>query len=76
VSELLSSTIKVPHEDLHVLGDFVHLQRSITLLLHDLGPKVFYPGRDKSGLEGMTRTCILTGVSERALSGIAGRVKN
>jgi hypothetical protein len=33
-------------------GDLIHLQRSIALLAHDLGPKSFYSGRDKSNLEG------------------------
>jgi hypothetical protein len=37
-------------------GDLIHLQGSIALLHHDLGSKGFYSGRDKSGLEGMTRT--------------------
>jgi hypothetical protein len=32
----------------------VCLQRSVALLPHDLGPKGFYPGRDKYGLEGVT----------------------
>jgi hypothetical protein len=38
-----------------VHGDLIHLQRSIALLPHDLGLKDFYPGRDKSGLEGMMK---------------------
>jgi hypothetical protein len=37
-----------------VHGGLVHLQRSVALLLHDLDLKGFYPGRDKSGLEGIT----------------------
>jgi hypothetical protein len=35
-------------------GDFIDLQRSISLIPHDLEPKGFSPGRDKSGLEGMS----------------------
>jgi hypothetical protein len=35
-------------------GDLIHLQISIALVPHDLGPKGFYSGRDKSDLEGMT----------------------
>jgi hypothetical protein len=41
-------------EILVAYGDLVHLQRSIALLSYDLGPKRFFPGRDKSGLEDMT----------------------
>jgi hypothetical protein len=48
VSELLSSTVKVPH------GALVYSSVEITLLSHDLGPKDFYPRREKCGLEGMT----------------------
>jgi hypothetical protein len=40
-----------------------------------LGVKVFYSGRDKFGLEDMTWTLTTTGVSERALPGVAGRIK-
>jgi uncharacterized protein (DUF58 family) len=36
----------------------------IALLLHDSGPKGFYPGRDKSGLEGMIRTLTMIEASE------------
>jgi hypothetical protein len=50
LSELLSSTVKVAH------GALIHLLRSTAPLPHDLGPKGFYLGRDKSGLEGMTQT--------------------
>jgi hypothetical protein len=32
---------------------FIFLPRLIALLPHDMGPKGFYPRRDKSGLEGM-----------------------
>jgi hypothetical protein len=42
--------IWVVHEDL------VHVQRLTALFPHDLCPKGFYPGREKSGLEGMTQT--------------------
>jgi hypothetical protein len=56
VAELLSRRVKVSHGDLVVHGDLCHLQRSIALLPHELSPKGFYPGRDKSGLEGMTQT--------------------
>jgi hypothetical protein len=41
-----------------------------------LGPKGLHPGRDKSGLEGMIPTRALTGASEGALPGVAGRIKN
>jgi hypothetical protein len=37
-----------------------------------LGPKSFYSGRDKSGFEGIT----MTGASEGALPGTAGRIQN
>jgi hypothetical protein len=45
-------------------------------LPHDLGPKGFYLGRDKSGLEGMTQTWTMTGASEKAMQGVARRIKN
>jgi hypothetical protein len=57
-------------------GALVHLQRLIALLPHDLDPKGFYSGRDKSGLEGMTRTLTMKEASEGALPGVAGRIKN
>jgi hypothetical protein len=44
-------------------------------LPHDLGPTGFYPGRDKSGLEGMTRTLTMIGASEGTLPDGAGRIK-
>jgi hypothetical protein len=56
MSELLSSTIQVPHG-----RDLIHLQRSIVLLPHDLGPKGFCSGRDKFGLEGLTLTLTMMG---------------
>jgi hypothetical protein len=37
-------------------GDLICLWRLIALLSHDLSPKGFYSGRDKSDLEGMTST--------------------
>jgi hypothetical protein len=37
-------------------GDLIHLQRSVALFPHDLGPKGFYSGRYKFGLEGITQT--------------------
>jgi hypothetical protein len=43
-------------------------------LPHD--PKGFYPGRDKSRLEGMTQTLTIIGASERTLPGVAGRIRN
>jgi hypothetical protein len=45
-------------------------------LSHDLGPKGFYSGRDKSGLEGTTCTLAMAEASEGALPGVAGRIKN
>jgi hypothetical protein len=57
-------------------GDLIHPQILIALLPHDLGPKGFYSGRDKSGLEGITRTLTVTGASEGTLPGVAGRIKN
>jgi hypothetical protein len=48
----------------------------IALLPHDLGPKDFYSGRYKFGLEGMIRTLTMRGTSEVALAGVAGRIKN
>jgi hypothetical protein len=45
-------------------------------LSHDLGPKDFYPRREKCGLEGMTWTWTMTGASEGALPGVAGRIRN
>jgi hypothetical protein len=59
-----------------VYGDLVHLYRSIALLPHDLGPKGFYSGRDKSDLEGLTWTLTMIGASEGALPGVAGRIRN
>jgi hypothetical protein len=43
---------------------------------HALGPKSFYPGRDKSGLEGITQTLPMIGASEGAQPSVAGRVRN
>jgi hypothetical protein len=40
-----------------------------------LGPKGFYSGRDKFGFECMTQTLTMIGASERALPGVAGRIK-
>jgi hypothetical protein len=43
-----------------------------------VGPKGFYPGRDKAGLESMIQTLTMLtmiGASEEALPGIAGRIK-
>jgi hypothetical protein len=45
-------------------------------LHHDLGPKGFHSGRDKSGLEGMTPTLTMLGASEGALPSVAGKIKN
>jgi hypothetical protein len=42
---------------------------------HDLGPKGFYPRRDKSGLKVITQTLIIRGASKGALPGVAGRIK-
>jgi hypothetical protein len=39
-------------------------------LPHDLGPKDFY-----SDLDGMTQTLTMIGASERALPGVAGKIK-
>jgi hypothetical protein len=36
--------------------DLIHQQRQMALLPHDLDPEGFYPGRGKSGWEGMTQT--------------------
>jgi hypothetical protein len=47
----------------------------MALLCYGLGFKGFYPGRDRSGLEGMTSTYVMIGASEGALSGVAGRLK-
>jgi hypothetical protein len=48
LSESLSSLIKTAH------GHLIHIQKLMALSCHGLGFKGFYPGRDKSGLEGMT----------------------
>jgi hypothetical protein len=40
-----------------------------------LGFKGFYRGRDKVGLDGMTRTSIMIGASEGALPGVEERIK-
>jgi hypothetical protein len=56
-------------------GDLIFLQILITLLPHDLGPKGFNSEREKFGLEGMTQTLTMTGASEGALPGVAGRIK-
>jgi hypothetical protein len=42
-------------------------------LSYDLGPKGFYSGRDKSGLEGLKISN--DRASEGALPGMAGRIK-
>jgi hypothetical protein len=47
----------------------------IALLSPDLGPQVFYSGRDKSDLECMTQTLTIIGTSEGALPGVAERIK-
>jgi hypothetical protein len=53
MSEIMSCTIKFSHGDLgcswrsHLSVEFN------TLMPHYLGPKGFYPGRDKSGLGSM-----------------------
>jgi hypothetical protein len=48
----------------------------VSLLPHDLGPKGFYSGRDKSALEDMTQTLTIVEASEEALPCIAGRIEN
>jgi hypothetical protein len=54
MSELLCSTVKVPHEDLGWSWRFHSSVKINSLLPNDLDPEGFYGGRDKSCLEWMT----------------------
>jgi hypothetical protein len=78
VSELLFITIKVSPGDLSCswrFHSYVEIE-NIAVLSHDLCPKGFHSGRDKSALEGMAWTLTMIGASEGALSGTARRIKN
>nr|XP_020026246.1 cysteine-rich secretory protein 3-like [Castor canadensis] len=69
---------QVPLLDINIEETQVVYGDLIRLLHHDVGPKGFYPGRDKAGLESMIQTLTMLtmiGASEEALPGIAGRIK-